>query len=72
MSAIEQAKSNSDNDCESSDDSLPEGQGKHDVVVLCVAATDEMARLVRRYWHCCRSSRCGVSVYVPVGAPVRA
>ena len=70
MSAIEQAKDDSNDDCESSDDSLPESQGKHDVVVTGIAATVEVARLVGSHWHCVRSDGCITGVFLRAGVLV--
>jgi hypothetical protein len=42
------------------------------VVVVGIIATGEVIRLVRGHRHCERFGGCAVSVFVRVGAPVRA
>ena len=54
MLAIEQAKSDCNDDCESSNDSLQESKGKHGEVVMGIVAVVEAARLVRGHRHCGR------------------
>jgi len=64
MSAIEQAKSDSNDDCESSNDSLQESKGKHGVVVMGIVAVVEAARLVRGHRHCGKFGGYVISVFV--------